>query len=100
LLTQTEALSYAWHLAAVAAAHEPNPQRAHELDSLSQTMQGLHGQALSLLAVRANPAKASTRLPPSLSSSQSVWVRNGEPVATNQAATSRAAAQHERTHHE
>jgi len=54
LLTQTEALSYAWHLARVAAAHENNPDRARGLTSFSETMQTLHNRTVSLLRVRAD----------------------------------------------
>src|SRR5262249_10427995 len=40
LLTQLEALNYASHLAKVAAAHEPRPDRAKALTGLSDEMNG------------------------------------------------------------
>lgn len=49
LLTQSEALSYAWHLAKVAAANEPNSGHARLLNNLSSEMKSLHGQVLSLM---------------------------------------------------
>lgn len=49
LLTQTEALSYAWHLAKVAAENEPDPERAHALAGLSQDMENLYQEVFALL---------------------------------------------------
>ncbi|MGD0812208.1 MAG: hypothetical protein ABSA83_01280 [Verrucomicrobiota bacterium] len=49
LLTQTEALSYAWHLAKVAAENEPDPERAHALAGLSQDMKNLYQEVFALL---------------------------------------------------
>jgi hypothetical protein len=49
LLTQSEALSYAWHLAKVAAASEPNYRHARSLNDLSTEMKNLHGQVLLLM---------------------------------------------------
>jgi len=42
LLTQTEALSYAWHLASVAAENEPQPGRSRALAGLSRDIQNLY----------------------------------------------------------
>jgi hypothetical protein len=50
LLTQSEALSYAYHLAAVAAAHEPNPERSRGLETLSEKMKSFHDRVVSRLA--------------------------------------------------
>jgi hypothetical protein len=47
LLTQAEALSYAWHLAEVAEENEPQPARAHALADLSEDMQNLSKTELS-----------------------------------------------------
>ena len=58
LLTQTEALSYAWHLAEVAAAHEPEPRRSDELRTLGQTMRTLYDEVLALLVSRASGVKS------------------------------------------
>jgi hypothetical protein len=52
LLTQAEALSYAWHLSKVAAANEPQRERAHYLAGLSEEMKSLHHQAMSLMRSR------------------------------------------------
>jgi hypothetical protein len=52
LLTQAEALSYAWHLSKVAAASEPRPERARYLAGLSEEMKNLHGQTISLMRSR------------------------------------------------
>jgi hypothetical protein len=49
LLTQTEALSYAWHLAKVAGENEPQPGRAQALAGLSGDMQSLYRQVFALL---------------------------------------------------
>ena len=53
LLTQTEALSYAWHLAKVAGENEPDPARARALAGLSEDMQNLYGEVFALLLSRA-----------------------------------------------
>jgi len=70
LLTQTEALSYGWHLAEVTGANEPEPQRARALAGIGKDMQSLYQQVFSLLlskmelpptnAIGAHPAVAST----------------------------------------
>ncbi|MBI3867236.1 MAG: hypothetical protein HY299_01790 [Verrucomicrobia bacterium] len=52
LLTQAEALSYAWHLSKVAAANESERERAHYLAGLSEEMKELHQQTLSLMRSR------------------------------------------------
>jgi hypothetical protein len=49
LLTQTEALSYAWHLAEVTSQNEPQPDRARALAGLSQDMQNLYHEVFVLL---------------------------------------------------
>jgi hypothetical protein len=49
LLTQTEALSYAWHLAKVAGENEPQPGRARALAGIGQDMQNLYQQVFALL---------------------------------------------------
>jgi len=49
LLTQTEALGYAWHLAKVAGENEPQPERARALASMSQEMKNLYQQVFLLL---------------------------------------------------
>lgn len=64
LLTQTEALTYAWHLAEVAAQNEPQPERAQALMNLSTEMQGLYHEVFQLMlaktkSVSASPASAS-----------------------------------------
>jgi hypothetical protein len=49
LLTQTEALSYGWHLAGVAAKSESQPDRARALAGVSEDMQNLYHQAFVML---------------------------------------------------
>ncbi len=49
LLTETEALSYAWHLAKVAGEHEIQPERARELARLSEDMKRLYQEVFGLL---------------------------------------------------
>lgn len=52
LLTQTAALSYGWHLAAVAAANEPQPGRARALKGISDDMQTLYLAVVTRLLVK------------------------------------------------
>jgi hypothetical protein len=52
LLTQTEALSYAWHLAKVAAENEPQPDRARALAGISEDMANLYHEVFVLLLSR------------------------------------------------
>jgi hypothetical protein len=49
LLTQTEALSYGWHLAKVAAENEPDPARARALVGISDDMENLYQEVCALL---------------------------------------------------
>ena len=49
LLTQTEALSYAWHLAKVAGENESQPDHARALAGLSEDMRKLYYEAFVLL---------------------------------------------------
>ena len=55
LLTQTEALGYATHLAAVAATNEPQPQRARQFSVIRDQMRQLHGEAEALLKSQRTP---------------------------------------------
>jgi hypothetical protein len=52
LLSQTEALSYAWHLAKVAAKSETRPERVRALTDISDEMEQLYGQVFALLRSR------------------------------------------------
>ena len=54
LLTQTEALSYAWHLAKVAGENEPQPERARALAGVSEDMQNLYHEVFVLLLSKRN----------------------------------------------
>ena len=54
LLTQTEALSYAWHLAKVAGENEPQPERARALAGIGQDMQNLYQEVFVLLLSQTN----------------------------------------------
>ena len=49
LLTQAEALSYAAHLAKVAAENESQPDRAHALAGLSKDMENLYHEVFVML---------------------------------------------------
>ena len=49
LLTQTEALSYAWHLAKVAGENESQPERARALAGVSEDMQNLYHEVFVML---------------------------------------------------
>ena len=54
LLTQTEALSYAWHLAKVAGENEPQPERARALAGIGEDMQNLYQEVFLLLLSKTN----------------------------------------------
>jgi hypothetical protein len=49
LLTQTEALSYAWHLAKVASENESQPHRARALAGISENMEHLYQEEFAML---------------------------------------------------
>jgi hypothetical protein len=49
LLTQTQALNYAWHLAEVAGENEPQPERARALAGISKDMESLYNEAFVML---------------------------------------------------
>jgi len=49
LLTQTEALSYAWHLALVAGENETQPNRARALADISKEMEEFYHEVFALL---------------------------------------------------
>jgi hypothetical protein len=49
LLTQTEALSYAWHLAQVAGEHESQPDRVRALAGVSEDMKSLYREVFAML---------------------------------------------------
>jgi hypothetical protein len=49
LLTQTQALSYAWHLAEVAGENESQPERARALAGVSEEMKNLYGEVFVML---------------------------------------------------
>ena len=52
LLTQTEALSYGWHLAAVASLYEPDPDRAHALVGIGVDMDNLYHEVFVMLLAK------------------------------------------------
>ena len=49
LLSQTEALSYAWHLALVAGDNEPQPDRARALAEEGKVMENLYREVFDML---------------------------------------------------
>jgi len=52
LLTQTEALSYAWHLAKVVGENEPQPDRARALAGVSKDMENLYHEVFVMLLTK------------------------------------------------
>jgi len=52
LLTQTEALSYAWHLAKVAGENDSQPNRALALAGLSKDMENLYHEVFVMLLAK------------------------------------------------
>ena len=56
LLTQTEALSYAWHLAEVTGENEPQPDRARALAGISDDMKSLYQEVFELLLAKTQSA--------------------------------------------
>jgi hypothetical protein len=66
LLTQTEALSYAWHLAKVAGENEPDRQRARALASLGKDMESLYNETVAL--VGAKRRQSAGLIPPEVTS--------------------------------
>ncbi len=52
LLTQTEALSYAWHLAQVTSKNEPQPERARAVAGVGEDMKNLYQEVFLLLLSR------------------------------------------------
>ena len=55
LLTQTEALSYARHLAKVAGENEPQPERARELAGIGEDMRNLYQEVFRRLLSKQIP---------------------------------------------
>jgi hypothetical protein len=56
LLTQTEALGYASHLAKIAGEHEPQPDRARALAGVSKDMDNLYHEVFGLLLAKTKSA--------------------------------------------
>jgi len=54
LLTQTEALSYAWHLAKVAGENESQPDRARALAGVGTDMENLYHEVFVMLLSKQN----------------------------------------------
>lgn len=52
LLTQTEALSYGWHLAKVTSENEPDPDRARVLAGISEDMKTGYQEVFALLLAK------------------------------------------------
>ncbi|MGP8239441.1 MAG: hypothetical protein ACLQVW_29050 [Limisphaerales bacterium] len=53
LLTQTEALSYAWHLTTIAGENEPQLDRARALAGLAKDMENLNYEVFAMLLAKA-----------------------------------------------
>jgi hypothetical protein len=77
LLTQTEALSYAWHLAKVAGENEPQPERARALAGVSEDMENLYREVFELLLSQTKS-----------SATNSIGI-HAAPASTNSASTNR-----------
>jgi hypothetical protein len=58
LLTQTEALNYAWHLAQVASENDLQPDRSQALARVSDDMKNLYQQVILLLLSKQNSSSA------------------------------------------
>ena len=56
LLTQTEALSYGWHLAKITGENEPQPGRARALAGISEDMKNLYQEVFGLLLAKTKSA--------------------------------------------
>jgi hypothetical protein len=66
LLSQAEALSYAWHLAKVASANEFQPEHARAVAAVSENMKSLYEEVVALLLSKAGlnaASQAGTRKP-------------------------------------
>jgi hypothetical protein len=61
LLTQAEALSYALHLAKVAAENEIQPDRARSVAALGEEMKNLYQEVIGLLSKTNSPATTPTK---------------------------------------
>jgi hypothetical protein len=53
LLTQTDALSYGWHLAGIAAANSERPEEVRAFTEISHAMQNLYEQVVTMLRTEA-----------------------------------------------
>ena len=71
LLTQTEALSYGWHLAAVASLYEPDPDRAHALVGIGVDMDNLYHEVFALLLAKTTASATNSMATNSISISAS-----------------------------
>ena len=60
LLTQTEALGYAWHLAEVAAQNEPQADRSRALMDLSKEMESLYHEVFALMLAKTKSSVTDT----------------------------------------
>jgi len=54
LLSQSEALSYAWHLAKVAGENDTQPDRASALEGVSKSMEKLYHEVFVMLLSKTN----------------------------------------------
>jgi hypothetical protein len=53
LLTQTDALSYGWHLAGIAAANSESPEEVRAFKDISGAMENLYNQVITMLRAEA-----------------------------------------------
>jgi len=80
LLTQTEALSYGWHLAVVASLYEPNADRAHALVGIGVDMDNLYHEVFALLLAKARASATNSKAANPMSFSEA-------PASTNSDST-------------
>ena len=80
LLTQTEALSYGWHLAVVASLYEPSPDRAHALVGIGVDMDNLYHEVFALLLAKTRASATNSTATNSISIPAA-------PASTNQSLT-------------
>jgi hypothetical protein len=79
LLTQTEALSYGWHLAEVTSKNEPQPERARALAGIGEDMKNLYHEVFVLMLSKAkSPATNSITAQPDQRGRMAPAAKTGE----------------------
>ena len=81
LLTQTEALSYGWHLAVVAGIYEPDPDRAHALVGIGVDMDNLYHGVFEMLLAKTRASATNSAATNSISISAAPAPTNSAPAS-------------------